>query len=84
MLANNVLNQFKQYPDAWLVVDRILSTAQNPNTKFFALQILDEAVWVSSLIKMKNDLDQVASASRGVETRNPQLHHQPGAADLGG
>jgi exportin-1 len=26
------------------VVDKILQVAQNPNTKFYALQILDEAV----------------------------------------
>jgi len=43
-LANDILNQFKANPNAWLVVDRILSVAQNPNTKFYALQILDEAV----------------------------------------
>jgi exportin-1 len=44
VVANDVLNKFKANPDSWLVVDRILQTAQNPNTKFFALQILDEAV----------------------------------------
>lgn len=54
MVANDILNQFKAYPDAWLVVDRILQVAQNPNTKFYALQILDEAVNVrNSLLNSK-------------------------------
>ena len=54
MVANEILNQFKSYPESWLVVDRILQQAQNPNTKFFALQILDEAVNVSDPIYMEN------------------------------
>jgi hypothetical protein len=43
-VANDILNKFKSNPDSWLVVDRILQQASNPNTKFFALQILEEAV----------------------------------------
>lgn len=41
------MNQFKAHPDAWLAVDKILTVAQNPNTKYFALQILDEVLNVS-------------------------------------
>lgn len=44
VVANDILNKFKSNPDSWLVVDRILQQALNPNTKFFALQILEEAV----------------------------------------
>jgi len=44
VVANDILNKFKSNPDSWLVVDRILQQASNPNTKFFALQILEEAV----------------------------------------
>ena len=51
-----MLNDFKAYPDAWLVVDQILQSAQNPNTKFFGLQILDEAVNVSEVIFSENSL----------------------------
>ena len=43
-----MLNQFKQHPDAWTLVDKVLDKAQSPNTKFYALQILDESVNVSS------------------------------------
>jgi len=47
-MANNVLNQYKAHPDAWTTVDKILMQSQSPDTKFFGLQILDEAVNVSS------------------------------------
>ena len=42
--ANNLLNEFKGNPDAWLVVDKILEKSKSPHSKFLALQILDEAV----------------------------------------
>lgn len=34
------------------MVDKILQVAQNPNTKFYALQILDDAVNVSALTSL--------------------------------
>lgn len=46
-MANNILNQFKEHQNAWQVVDKILDHSKEPNTKFFALQILDEAVNVN-------------------------------------
>ena len=46
--ANNVMNQFKLHKDAWMTVDKILELSQDPNTRFFALTILDEAVNVSA------------------------------------
>ena len=42
--ANQLLNEFKSNPDAWMCVDKILSESKNPHSKFLALQILDEAV----------------------------------------
>ena len=41
------MNSFKMSPDAWTYVDKILENASSPHTKFYALQILDEAVNVS-------------------------------------
>lgn len=74
-MANNVLNQFKAYPDAWLTVDRILSVAQNPNTKFLALQILEEAVNVSlSNIIIHYGLDSLVGLASGTENRDPWLY----------
>ncbi|KAF2100803.1 hypothetical protein NA57DRAFT_74400 [Rhizodiscina lignyota] len=42
--AQNTLNQFKENPDAWLMVDKILSDATYPQTKFLGLQVLDHVI----------------------------------------
>ena len=46
-LANSVLNEYKSNENAWLTADTILNRAENINSKFIALQILDEAINVS-------------------------------------
>ena len=45
--ANRVLNEYKGNQSAWMTVDKILELCQDNNAKFFALQILDEAINVS-------------------------------------
>ncbi|KAH0271448.1 hypothetical protein KCU71_g18736, partial [Aureobasidium melanogenum] len=35
---------FKENPDAWLMVDKILQDAQYPQTKFLGLQVLDNVI----------------------------------------
>jgi exportin-1 len=42
--AQNALSQFKEDPDAWLMVDKILSDAQYPQTKYLGLQVLDNVI----------------------------------------
>ncbi|KAK3321206.1 CRM1 C terminal-domain-containing protein [Cercophora scortea] len=42
--AQLALNQFKEDPDAWLMVDNILSTATYEQTKFLGLQVLDNVI----------------------------------------
>ena len=42
--AQASLNQFKENPDAWLLVDKLLQDAQYPQTKFLGLQILDNVI----------------------------------------
>ncbi|KAF2720791.1 hypothetical protein K431DRAFT_225744 [Polychaeton citri CBS 116435] len=42
--AQTALNQFKENPDAWLMVDKILQDAQYPQTKFLGLQVLDSVI----------------------------------------
>ncbi|KAG9691024.1 hypothetical protein KCU76_g7730, partial [Aureobasidium melanogenum] len=42
--AQATLNQFKENPDAWLMVDKILQDAQYPQTKFLGLQVLDNVI----------------------------------------
>ncbi|KAL2116569.1 hypothetical protein VTJ04DRAFT_8737 [Mycothermus thermophilus] len=42
--AQAALNQFKEDPDAWLMVDEILSRATYEQTKFLGLQVLDTVI----------------------------------------
>ncbi|CAK4010226.1 probable nuclear transport receptor CRM1 MSN5 (importin beta superfamily) [Lecanosticta acicola] len=42
--AQASLNQFKENPDAWLMVDKILQEAQYPQTKYLGLQVLDNVI----------------------------------------
>src|SRR5215469_14330177 len=42
--AQTTLNQFKENPDAWLMVDKILQDATYPQTKYLGLQILDNVI----------------------------------------
>ncbi|KAL2110664.1 hypothetical protein VUR80DRAFT_870 [Thermomyces stellatus] len=43
-VAQARLNQFKEDPDAWLMVDKILSEATYPQTKYLGLQVLDHVI----------------------------------------
>ncbi|ORY64411.1 CRM1 C terminal-domain-containing protein [Pseudomassariella vexata] len=42
--AQAALNQFKEDTDAWLLVDKILSDATYPQTKYLGLQVLDNVI----------------------------------------
>ncbi|KAI9739393.1 MAG: Karyopherin transporter [Claussenomyces sp. TS43310] len=42
--AQATLNQFKEDPDAWLLVDKILQEAEYPQTKYLGLQVLDNVI----------------------------------------
>ncbi|WPH01887.1 Hypothetical protein R9X50_00474100 [Acrodontium crateriforme] len=42
--AQATLNQFKENPDAWLMVDKILQDAEYPQTKYLGLQVLDSVI----------------------------------------
>ncbi|KAF2461640.1 CRM1 C terminal-domain-containing protein [Lineolata rhizophorae] len=43
-LAQASLNQFRENPDAWLLVDKILQEAQYEQTKYLGLQVLDNVI----------------------------------------
>ena len=55
--ANRILNEFKMNENAWMTVDSILQHAKTPNTKFFGLQMLDDAVNVSRLLISQFELN---------------------------
>lgn len=42
--AEQVLKQFQEYPDSWKAAGQILQQAQNPHSKYIALQILDKLI----------------------------------------
>lgn len=43
-MADQILTQLKQHPDAWTRVDTILEFSNNQQTKYFALQILEAVI----------------------------------------
>uniref|UniRef100_A0A4W5R4X7 Exportin-1 n=1 Tax=Hucho hucho TaxID=62062 RepID=A0A4W5R4X7_9TELE len=43
-MAQEVLTQLKEHPDAWTRVDTILEFSQSMNTKYYALQILETVI----------------------------------------
>ncbi|XP_014239035.1 exportin-1 isoform X1 [Trichogramma pretiosum] len=43
-IAQEVLTTLKEHPDAWTRVDTILEFSQNQQTKFYALQILEQVI----------------------------------------
>lgn len=60
-VAQNILTQLKENSDSWMKVDAILQYSKNQETKYFALQILE------NLIKTRwNALPQVQTA--GIKT----------------
>ena len=42
--AQNAMNQFKENPDSWLTVDKILQESTYPQTKYLGLQVLDNVI----------------------------------------
>lgn len=43
-VAQEVLTTLKEHPDAWTRVDTILEFSQNQQTKYYALQILEQVI----------------------------------------
>ena len=42
--ADRVLMAFREHPDAWTRVDTILESSSNPQTKYIALQVLENLI----------------------------------------
>lgn len=49
-LAHEILTQVKTNPDSWTAVDTILATSQSPDTKFFALNVLENVITTRWLV----------------------------------
>jgi exportin-1 len=42
--ANKALMQLQESPELWQMADGIIEQSQNPNCRFFGLQVLDDAI----------------------------------------
>jgi exportin-1 len=42
--ANKALMQLQESPDLWQKADAIIEQSSNPNSRFFGLQVLDDAI----------------------------------------
>ena len=42
--ANKALMQLQEAPDIWQAADSIIEKAQNPHSRFFGVQVLDDAI----------------------------------------
>ena len=86
-MANDLLNQFKSNENAWLCVDQILELSQNQNSKFLALQILDEAVNVSIyLVNLISNfaIDTMENPTSKLKRRHQKLHNSACHENFGG
>uniref|UniRef100_A0A4W3JDD9 Exportin-1 n=1 Tax=Callorhinchus milii TaxID=7868 RepID=A0A4W3JDD9_CALMI len=56
-MAQEILTHLKEHPDAWTRVDTILEFSQNMNTKYYALQILENVIKTRWKILPRNQCD---------------------------
>lgn len=58
-LAQDILTTLKEHPDAWTRVDSILEFSQNQQTKYYALQILEEVIKTRWKILPRNQCEGI-------------------------
>lgn len=58
-LASDILTTLKEHPDAWTRVDSILEFSQNQQTKYYALQILEEVIKTRWKILPRNQCEGI-------------------------
>ena len=49
--ANKALMQLQEAPELWRMADSIIEQSQNPNSRFFGLQVLDDAIKTRYVIR---------------------------------
>lgn len=57
--AQEILTQFKEHPDAWTRVDAILEFSKNKETKYYALQILENLIKTRWKILPENQCENI-------------------------
>ncbi|XP_072129568.1 exportin-1-like isoform X2 [Mobula birostris] len=58
-MAQEILTHLKEHPDAWTRVDTILEFSQNMNTKYYALQILENVIKTRWKILPRNQCEGI-------------------------
>ncbi|XP_014218596.1 exportin-1 [Copidosoma floridanum] len=58
-VAQEVLTTLKEHPDAWTRVDTILEFSQNQETKFYALQILEQVILTRWKVLPRNQCEGI-------------------------
>lgn len=58
-LAQEILTTLKEHPDAWTRVDTILEFSENQQTKYYALQILEEVIKTRWKILPRNQCEGI-------------------------
>uniref|UniRef100_A0A2M4BBI0 Exportin-1 n=1 Tax=Anopheles marajoara TaxID=58244 RepID=A0A2M4BBI0_9DIPT len=71
-LAQTVLTTLKEHPDAWTRVDSILEYSQNQQTKFYALQILEEVIKTRWKILPRNQCEGIKKYVVGLIIKTSQ------------
>ncbi|XP_032830122.1 exportin-1-like isoform X2 [Petromyzon marinus] len=71
-MAQEVLTHLKEHPDAWTRVDTILEFSQNMNTKYYALQILENVIKTRWKILPRNQCDGIKKYVVGLVIKTSQ------------
>lgn len=58
--ANRALMQLQESPDLWQRADGIIEQSQNPNSRFFGLQVLDDAIKTRYVFRRMSKFRNVA------------------------
>ena len=58
-LAQEILTHLKEHPEAWTRVDTILEYSNNLQTKYFALQILEQVIKTRWKVLPRNQCDGI-------------------------
>ncbi|KAI8422300.1 hypothetical protein MSG28_006177 [Choristoneura fumiferana] len=69
-LAQDILTTLKEHPDAWTRVDTILEFSQNQETKYYALQILEQVIQTRWKVLPRNQCEGIKKYIVGLIIKN--------------
>lgn len=68
--AQNILQSLKEHPDAWTRVDTILEYSQNQETRYYALQILEQVIKTRWKVLPRNQCEGIKKYIVGIIIKN--------------